>query len=87
MHRTRIDEVITTYSIDWTLDRMPAVDRNLLRLAIYELLWAPDVPGAVAIDEAVEHARELSTEESPAFINGVLARVLVEREALLSSES
>lgn len=83
-HRARVDEVIATYAIDWPLDRMPAVDRNLLRVAIYELLWCPDVPGAVAINEAVELARDLSTEGSPPFINGVLARVLAEREALLA---
>lgn len=75
-YRAQIDELIAAYSIGWTLDRMPAVDRNVLRLGIYELLWADDVPDGVAISEAVLLARELSTEESPHFVNGLLARVL-----------
>ena len=74
--RERIDELLTTYSEGWTLDRMPAVDRNILRVAIYELMWRDDVPDAVAIDEAVELAHALSTDESPAFVNGLLARLL-----------
>lgn len=80
-HRDRIDEVLATYSLGWTLDRMPAVDRNLLRIATYELLWG-DVPPAVAIDEAVDLSRELSTDDSPAFVNGVLGRILSERATL-----
>jgi N utilization substance protein B len=75
-HRERIDELLATHAVGWTLDRMPAVDRNLLRLATYELLWRDDVPDAVAIDEAVSLARELSTDDSPAFVNGLLGRVL-----------
>jgi transcription antitermination protein NusB len=74
-HRDRIDELLTTYSVGWTLDRMPAVDRNILRLGAYELLWADDVPDAVAISEAVDLARQLSTEDSPTFVNGLLARL------------
>ncbi len=81
-HRERIDEILSTYSLGWTVDRMPAVDRNALRIGVYELLWG-DVPDAVAIDEAVELARELSTDESPAFVNGLLARVRDERGTLL----
>ena len=80
-HRERIDEVLSTYSLGWTLDRMPAVDRNLLRLGTFELLWG-DVPPAVAIDEAVELTRELSTDDSPAFVNGLLARIEGERATL-----
>ena len=80
-HRERIDEVLATYSLGWTLDRMPAVDRNLLRIGAYEVLWG-DVPPAVAIDEAVELTRELSTDDSPAFVNGVLGRILSERATL-----
>ena len=72
----RIDELLSTYSSGWALDRMPAVDRNILRIGVFELLWRDDVPGAVVIDEAVNLARELSTDESPAFVNGVLARIL-----------
>lgn len=75
--RERIDELLTTYSEGWTLERMPAVDRNVLRIAIYELLWRDDVPDAVAIDEGVELAKELSTDESPRFVNGVLGRLQI----------
>jgi N utilization substance protein B len=75
-HRSRIDDLLATYSIGWPLDRMPAVDRNVLRLALFELLWADDIPDAVAIDEAVELVRDLSTDESPAFVNGLLGRIL-----------
>jgi N utilization substance protein B len=75
-HRARIDELLSTYSSGWALDRMPAVDRNILRLAVFELLWGEDVPGPVVIDEAVQLARELSTDDSPAFVNGLLARIL-----------
>jgi len=75
-HRERIDELLSTYAHGWTLARMPAVDRALLRLGAWELLYNDEVPDAVAIDEAVELARTLSTEESPAFVNGLLARLL-----------
>ena len=74
-HRERIDSLITENAVDWTLDRMPAVDRNILRLGIYELLWADDVPDGVAISEAVRLAQDLSTDSSPAFVNGLLARI------------
>jgi N utilization substance protein B len=74
-HGARIDEILASYSEGWTLDRMPVVDRAILRLGLYELLWRDDVPDAVAIDEAVELAKSLSTDESPRFVNGVLGRV------------
>jgi transcription antitermination protein NusB len=74
-----IDSTIGTHADGWTLERMPTVDRNILRLAAFELLYADDIPDGVAIDEAVELAKLVSTERSPAFINGVLARVLAER--------
>ena len=74
-HGERIDELLSTYAVGWTLDRMPAVDRNLLRIGTYEILYRDDVPDAVAISEAVSLARELSTDESPAFVNGLLARI------------
>lgn len=83
-HRERIDEILATYSLGWTLDRMPAVDRNTLRIGVFELLWG-DIPDAVAIDEAVELARELSTDESPSFVNGLLARVRDERATLIAA--
>lgn len=75
-HRVRIDEVLSSYAQDWTLDRMPPVDRAVLRLALFELLWCESIPDAVAIDEAVELAKSLSTEASPGFVNGLLSRVL-----------
>ncbi|SCK44070.1 transcription antitermination factor NusB [Streptomyces sp. WMMB 322] len=71
----RIDELISTYSVGWTLDRMPAVDRCILRLSAYELIWSEEVPEAVVIDEALDIAREFSTDESPPFINGLLGRL------------
>lgn len=74
-HGEYIDEVISTYSLGWTLPRMPAVDRSILRLACYEVLWNDDVPDAVVISEAVNMAQSLSTDESSAFVNGLLARI------------
>ena len=79
-HREAIDALLSSVSPDWPLDRMPSVDRNLLRIGTYELLFCPDVPEGVAISEAVELATSLSTDESPKFVNGVLARVARERE-------
>jgi len=75
-HSERIDELLAAYAQGWTLDRMPPVDRNILRIGAYELLWRPDVPDGVAISEAVLLARDLSTDASPAFVNGLLARLL-----------
>ncbi|MFB9432932.1 transcription antitermination factor NusB [Streptoalloteichus tenebrarius] len=74
-HRARIDELISEHAEGWTLPRMPAVDRAVLRLGLFELLWSADVPDAVAIDEAVELAKQLSTDDSPRFVNGVLGRI------------
>jgi transcription antitermination protein NusB len=74
-HRERIDELLTEHAEGWTLDRMPFVDLAILRLGVYELLWASDVPDPVAIDEAVQLARSLSTDDSPRFVNGVLGRL------------
>jgi N utilization substance protein B len=73
--RERIDELISTYAQGWTLERMPAVDRAVLRLGAWEILYS-DVPDAVAVDEAVELSRSLSTDESPSFVNGLLGRLL-----------
>ena len=75
-HAGRIDEILAEYAEGWTVDRMPDVDRAVLRLGVYEVLWRADVPPVVAIDEAVELAKTLSTDDSPRFVNGVLARVL-----------
>jgi N utilization substance protein B len=74
-HWAQIDELITTYSQGWTLQRMPAVDRAILRLGAYEVLFAADVPEPVAISEWVGLATELSTDDSPRFVNGLLARL------------
>lgn len=82
LRRFRIDDLLATYSSGWTLDRMPPVDRNILRIGSWELLWG-DIPDAVAISEAVELASSLSTEDSPTFVNGVLARILDIREHLV----
>lgn len=80
-HHDRIDAILTEYAEGWTVARMPDVDRAILRLGVYELLWRDEVPDPVAIDEAVELAKSLSTDESPRFVNGVLARVLRDRPA------
>ncbi|SRR5579871_6660255 len=80
-HSADIDELISRYAEGWTLDRMPAVDRNVLRIGVYELLWEPDVPRGVAISEAVLLAGDLSTDASPAFVNGLLARIAELRQS------
>jgi len=74
-HKRKIDELISTYAKGWDMDRLPTVDRNILRLGIYEILWQEDVPEGVAIDEALILAKELSTEESSGYIHGVLGRI------------
>ena len=83
-HLDRIDELISTYSHGWTIERMPAVDRALLRLGAWEVLFNDDVPDAVAVDEAVELARSLSTDESPTFINGLLGRLVDLKPTILA---
>ncbi|MGW4231558.1 transcription antitermination factor NusB [Streptomyces sp. NPDC004980] len=70
----RIDDLIVTYAVDWEIDRMPVVDRSILRLGAYELIWMDSTPDAVVIDEAVQLAKEFSTDDSPSFVNGLLAR-------------
>ena len=74
-NRDEIDEQISTFAKDWSLARMPAVDRALLRIAVWEVLYNDEVPAGVAIDEAVELAKEFSTDDSGAFVHGVLARI------------
>ncbi|NYI04988.1 transcription antitermination factor NusB [Allostreptomyces psammosilenae] len=74
-HTEQIDRLISEYAVGWTLDRMPIVDRNILRLGVHELVWVDDVPDAVVLDEAVRIAKEFSTDESPAFVNGLLGRI------------
>jgi N utilization substance protein B len=80
--RAELDAMISTSSEDWTIERMPPVDRNLLRLGAFELLYADDVPDAVAVSEAVELAARLSTDESASFVNGVLGRLLDRKDHL-----
>ena len=81
-HRSRIDELLADYSEDWTLDRMPAVDRNVLRLGVFELMLADDVPDAVAVTEAIALVRDLSTDDSPGFVNGILGNILRSKPSL-----
>ncbi|MCV2394587.1 transcription antitermination factor NusB [Actinotalea sp. M2MS4P-6] len=81
-HLAEIDELISTYSHGWALERMPAVDRAALRIGAWELLHNDDVPDAVAVDEAVELVRALSTDDSPTFVNGVLGRLLALKPTL-----
>lgn len=71
-----IDQLICKYSMDWPLDRMAAVDRNLMRIALFEFLFSDGVPGAVAVNEALEVAKNYGSEESPRFINGILGNIL-----------
>jgi transcription antitermination protein NusB len=85
-NQARIDQILRTYSDGWTIERMPGVDRAVLRLGVYELLYRDDAPDAVVIDEAVELAKSLSTDESPRFVNGVLARVLRDRPEVVPAE-
>ena len=75
-HAARIDALIDAHAKNWSLDRLPDVDRAILRMAVFELLWADDVPDLVVIDEAVELAKTLSTDDSPAYVNGVLGAIL-----------
>jgi N utilization substance protein B len=71
----RIDELISSYAEGWTIDRMPVVDRNLARIAVFELLYVPEIDDPVAISEAVELAKQMSTDDSPRFLNGILGRI------------
>src|SRR3954447_18867088 len=82
-HQARLDELLGEYSQGWSLERMPAVDRNTLRLGAYEILYVADVPDAVAVSEAMALVRDLSTDESPAFVNGVLGAVVRNKPTLV----
>lgn len=83
-HLERLDELIATHSHGWTIDRMPAVDRALLRIGAWEVLFNDDVPDVVAVDEAVELSRSLSTDDSPGFVNGLLGRILDLKPTILA---
>jgi transcription antitermination protein NusB len=81
-HQARIDELVARYAQGWSLQRMPAVDRNVLRLGVLEVLYVDEVPDAVAVSEAMRLVRELSTDDSPAFVNGVLGNIVRDKAAL-----
>jgi len=81
-HQSRIDDLIATYAHGWTLDRMPTVDRNALRIGVFEILYVDEVPDAVAVTEAMNLVRDLSTDESPSFVNGVLGNIVRNKPAL-----
>ena len=81
-HRRKIDELIATYAQGWDMDRLPAVDRSILRIGIYEIIWARQLPDAVAIDEALTLAKELSTDESAGYIHGVLGKIASIKESI-----
>jgi transcription antitermination protein NusB len=85
-NRERIDSLIAGHAEGWTLDRMPAVDRNVLRIGAYELLGCAEIPDAVAISEAVALAEDLSTDASPAFVNGILARLAALKPPLAEAD-
>ena len=81
-HQDRIDDLLSTYSQGWSLQRMPAVDRNALRIGVFEVLYVEEVPDAVAVSEAINLVRDLSTDESPAFVNGVLGNIVRDKARL-----
>ena len=81
-NRRKIDELIATYAQGWDMDRLPAVDRNILRLGIYEIVWSSDLDDGIAIDEALTLAKELSTDESAGYIHGVLGRISSIKESI-----
>lgn len=83
-HQDRLDEILSTYAQGWTLDRMPSVDRSALRLGLWELLFNDDVPDTVAVTEAVALVKELSTDDSPDFVNGLLGRLQRLKPTLLA---
>ncbi|MCW4464797.1 transcription antitermination factor NusB [Glutamicibacter sp. MNS18] len=82
-HQERIDEILESYVRGWTIERMPAVDRIALRIGVWELLYNDEVPDAVAVSEAVANVRELSTDDSPEFVNGVLGRIQQIKDTLV----
>jgi N utilization substance protein B len=81
-HIGKIDELIMTYAQGWDMDRMPPIDRNILRIALFEILWGNEIPIEVAADEAVELGKSLSTDESSSYINGVLGRIIKIKDSI-----
>jgi len=81
-HQSEIDHLIQQFAVDWSIARMPVVDRNILRCAVYELLWEPDIPAVVTINEAVELAKRFADDEAQRFVNGLLDHILRDEERL-----
>jgi N utilization substance protein B len=86
-NQEEIDRIIRHFAIDWSLERMPVVDRNVLRCAIYEMLWEPDIPAMVTINEAVELAKRFADDEARRFVNGLLDHVLRDEPRLADKRS
>ena len=82
-HQSEIDILIQKFAVDWSISRMPVVDRNILRCAIYELLWEPDIPAIVTINEAIELAKRFADDEAQKFVNGILDHILCDEEQLI----
>ena len=81
-HIGKIDELIMTYAQGWDMDRMPPIDRNILRIALFEILWGVQIPIEVAADEAIELGKSLSTDDSSAYINGVIGRIIKIKDSI-----
>ncbi|UCH91967.1 MAG: transcription antitermination factor NusB [Nitrospirota bacterium] len=81
-HQSDIDYLIQKFAVDWSIKRMPVVDRNILRCAIYELLWEPDIPAAVTMNEAIELAKRFADDEAQRFVNGILDHILRDDQRL-----
>ncbi len=86
-HYRDLDQLINQYAVEWTVDRMPVVDRNILRWAIFELLWLPDIPARVTLNEAIELAKRFADNEARRFINGILDHLLREEPRLQSKRT
>jgi N utilization substance protein B len=82
-HQPAIDRLIQKFAVDWLISRMPVVDRNILRCAIYELFWEPDIPAVVTINEAIELAKRFADDEAQRFVNGILDHILRDEEQLI----
>jgi transcription antitermination protein NusB len=87
VHRAELDTLISASATNWTIDRMPIVDRNILRAALYELLWMPDVPAKVTVNEAIELAKQFADDETKRFVNGILDHVLTTDSRLKSKRA
>ncbi len=82
-HQAEIDQLIQRFAVDWSISRMPVVDRNILRCAIYELFWEPDIPAVVTINEAIELAKRFADDEAQRFVNGILDHILRDEDRLI----